>query len=314
MEVVPNARRDLHLQYREHRSGLRAPMNFLKKSMATQTSSVQTNTVILGPSLGRPFFRPHAPPSKKVRIVESGSRYLGNRRIQSELEDSTEHLRQSSLESDPPMSRENTPRTSFSDDHGSPSLANSNLVSLTSMTCSPATNLSVSSRHTNHGITNSMASSTTVETLRLEALRSSFTRSGLSDTPSSILRAPRLASSTTNTSYKRGQVLLAEWAISHNVPLTSFTETHLTNFLVKMFETRDYHHSTIYLFRSAITHLHQNPASLRASEIVNAFIKSLKSQALPKQIHRPTIGLGPTLQELRRIDIDSSSTPIIHLQ
>ncbi|ORE03765.1 hypothetical protein BCV72DRAFT_212635, partial [Rhizopus microsporus var. microsporus] len=57
-----------------------------------------------------------------------------------------------------------------------------------------------------------------------------------------------------------------------------------------------------------------NPASLLASEMVNALIKSLKTQAPPKQIHRPAINLRSTLLELRRIDIDSPSTPIVHLQ
>ncbi|CEG76669.1 hypothetical protein RMATCC62417_11530 [Rhizopus microsporus] len=109
-------------------------------------------------------------------------------------------------------------------------------------------------------------------------------------------------------------MLFVEWAISHNVPLTTFTETHLTNFLAEMFEARGYHHSIICLFRSAVTHLHQNPVSTRASEMVNALIKSLKAQASPKQIHRPTINLGSTLLELCRIDIDSPSTPIVHLQ
>ncbi|PHZ14533.1 uncharacterized protein RHIMIDRAFT_303989 [Rhizopus microsporus ATCC 52813] len=48
--------------------------------------------------------------------------------------------------------------------------------------------------------------------------------------------------------------------------------------------------------------------------MVNALIKSLKTQAPPKQIHRPAINLRSTLLELRRIDIDSPSTPIVHLQ
>ncbi|CEG76624.1 hypothetical protein RMATCC62417_11496 [Rhizopus microsporus] len=48
--------------------------------------------------------------------------------------------------------------------------------------------------------------------------------------------------------------------------------------------------------------------------MVNVLIKSVKAQAPPKQIHRPSINLGPTLQELRQIDIDSPSTPIAHLQ
>ncbi|CEJ00934.1 hypothetical protein RMCBS344292_14974 [Rhizopus microsporus] len=110
----------------------------------------------------------------------------------------------------PPMSRENTPRTSSSDDHGSPSLINNNLAFFNPTFGSTAANLSVSPRHTNDGIINSMASSTTVETLRLDALGAFFTQPGQSDTAGSLLRVPHLANSSTNTSYKRGQVLFVK--------------------------------------------------------------------------------------------------------
>lgn len=176
----------------------------------------------------------------------------------------------------PPMSRENTPRTSSSDDHGSPSLVNNNLVSFNPTSGSTAANLSVSPRHTNDGIINSMASSTTVKILRLGVLGPFFTQPGQSDTAGFLLRALHLANSSTSTSYKRGQVLFVKWAISHNDPITTFTETHLIDFLAETLEIRDYHGSTIYLFRSAVTHLHQSLTSLRASETMNALIKSLR--------------------------------------
>ncbi|KAG1300413.1 hypothetical protein G6F64_012724 [Rhizopus arrhizus] len=130
----------------------------------------------------------------------------------------------------------------------------------------------------------------------------------------SLLRAPRLMDTTTNKSYKRGQTLFIEWALAQDISLTSFTDVHLTNFLSEMFQVRGYNHSTICLFRSAVTHLHEHPSSLRSSDIVNSLIASLKSRAPPQPIHRPTVDMSPSLKAVRLIDINDLSTPLPHLQ
>ncbi|EIE86006.1 hypothetical protein G6F46_013034 [Rhizopus delemar] len=130
----------------------------------------------------------------------------------------------------------------------------------------------------------------------------------------SLLRAPRLMDNTTNKSYKRGQTLFIEWSLAQDISLTSFTEVHLTDFLSEMFQVRGYNHSTICLFRSAVTHLHEHPTLLRSSTMVNSLIASLKSRAPPQSIHRPIIDLSPSLRAVRRIDINDLSTPLSHLQ
>ncbi|KAG1059853.1 hypothetical protein G6F57_016396 [Rhizopus arrhizus] len=159
-----------------------------------------------------------------------------------------------------------------------------------------------------------MATSASVEALRLEALGASSSTPGLTAMSTSLLRAPRLMDTTTNKSYKRGQILFIEWALAQDISLTSFTDVHLTNFLSEMFQTRGYNHSTICLFRSAVTHLHEHPSSLRSSDIVNSLIASLKSRAPPQPIHRPTVDLSPSLKAVRLIDINDLSTPLPHLQ
>ncbi|KAG1276268.1 hypothetical protein G6F66_012584 [Rhizopus arrhizus] len=167
---------------------------------------------------------------------------------------------------------------------------------------------------TNHHGTDAMATPASVEALRLEALGASSSTPGLTAMSTSLLRAPRLMDTTTNKSYKRGQTLFIEWALAQDISLTSFTDVHLTNFLSEMFQVHGYNHSTICLFRSAVTHLHEHPSSLRSSDIVNSLIASLKSRAPPQPIHRPTVDMSPSLKAVRLIDINDLSTALPHLQ
>ncbi|KAG0925351.1 hypothetical protein G6F57_017198 [Rhizopus arrhizus] len=127
-----------------------------------------------------------------------------------------------------------------------------------------------------------MATPASVEALRLEALGASSSTPGLTAMSTSLLRAPRLMDTTTNKSYKRGQILFIEWALAH----------------------------VLHPF----THLHEHPSSLRSSDIVNSLIASLKSRAPPQPIHRPTVDLSPSLKAVRLIDINDLSTPLPHLQ
>lgn len=81
-----------------------------------------------------------------------------------------------------------------------------------------------------------------------------------------------------------------------------------------MFQVRGYYHSTICLFRSAVTHLHEHPSSLRSSVMVNSLIASPRSRAPPQPIHRPTVDMSPSFRAVRRIDINGFFTPLSHLQ
>ncbi|KAG0803601.1 hypothetical protein G6F20_013385 [Rhizopus arrhizus] len=153
-----------------------------------------------------------------------------------------------------------------------------------------------------------------LKALRLETLGSTFAAPELTETSASLLRSRRLSDNSTNRSYKRGQSLFIEWALSQDIPLKTFNEVHLTNFLSEMFETRGYQHGTIRLFRSAVTHLNSNPSVLRSSEMVNTLVQSLAARAPPKPIHRPTVDLGPSLAAMKKIDTNSPSTLLSHIQ
>ncbi|KAI7870896.1 uncharacterized protein EV154DRAFT_581079 [Mucor mucedo] len=65
--------------------------------------------------------------------------------------------------------------------------------------------------------------------------------------------------------------------------------------------------STIQLFRSAVTHLHYNPRSLREDDNINSFITTLLQQAPPTRLHRPTISLQPTVDYLTTLNTDTIS-------
>ncbi|KAG1317269.1 hypothetical protein G6F62_012990 [Rhizopus arrhizus] len=239
---------------------------------------------------------------------------MEDRCLHHSLEQSTESVRQPPLEPHLALPRENSERESPSNHTGSTLLAIGNLVPSATTSGSSSSSFPVPHRHTNHHDTDAMATPASVEALRLEALGASSSTPGLTAMSTSLLRAPRLMDTTTNKSYKRGQILFIEWALAQDISLTSFTDVHLTNFLSEMFQARGCNHSTICLFRSAVTHLHEHPSSLRSSDIVNSLIASLKSRAPPQPIHRPTVDLSPSLKAVRLIDINDLSTPLPHLQ
>ncbi|EIE78258.1 hypothetical protein RO3G_02962 [Rhizopus delemar RA 99-880] len=50
-----------------------------------------------------------------------------------------------------------------------------------------------------------------------------------------------------------------------------------------------------------VTHLHQDPNSLRTNVNVNEFVTVLLSQAPPTRLHKPTINLSPTFHHLQQL-------------
>jgi hypothetical protein len=218
------------------------------------------------------------------------------------------------LEPDLALPGEDSERESPSNYTGSTLLVVGNLVSSATTSGASSSSFPVTQRHTNHHDTDAIATPASVEALCLEALGASSSTPGLTAMSTSLLRTPRLMDTTTNKSYKRGQTLFIEWALAQDISFTSFTDVHLTNFLSEMFQVRGYNHSTICLFRSAVTHLHEHPPSLRSSAIVSSLIASLKSRAPPQPIHRPTVDLSPSLKAVGLIDINDPSTPLPHLQ
>ncbi|ORE17139.1 hypothetical protein BCV71DRAFT_270232 [Rhizopus microsporus] len=75
-----------------------------------------------------------------------------------------------------------------------------------------------------------------------------------------------------------------------------------------------YSSSTLRSFRPSILAFHQNKVSLdNKLHLVNNLLDTLARRELPKQSHRPTIGISPTLNHLRQIST-SMTTPLPFLQ
>lgn len=144
-----------------------------------------------------------------------------------------------------------------------------------------------------------------METCRLELIRSKYQHSHLNKNAQAIFINNRLEDNATNKSYKRGQLLFIQWSLQHQISQASFTPTDLINFLSDMHTINKYAISTIQLFRSAVTHLHHHPNSLRENDNVNNFITTLLRHAPPTRLHRPTISLTPTMDYLATLANDT---------
>ncbi|ORE03777.1 hypothetical protein BCV72DRAFT_212592, partial [Rhizopus microsporus var. microsporus] len=131
---------------------------------------------------------------------------------------------------------------------------------------------------------------------------------------SSILLDRRLANSTTNCTYRRGQFLFLEWSLQHRVNINGFSAADIVNFLSDMHYQFGYSSSTLRSFRSSIIAFHQNKASLdNELHLVNNLLDTLALKEPPKQIHRPTIDISSTLSHIRRIQ-STTSIPLPLLQ
>ncbi|KAG2190858.1 hypothetical protein INT47_001454, partial [Mucor saturninus] len=146
-----------------------------------------------------------------------------------------------------------------------------------------------------------------LETRRLELIRSKYKQSDLNANAQAILINHRIQDNSTNNSYKPGQLLFLKCCIEKQISQQFFTSTDLINFLSDMHIHHSYAISTIQLFRSAVTHLHYNPRSLREDDSLHSFITTLLQQAPPTRLHRPTISLKPTADYLTTLNTDTIS-------
>jgi hypothetical protein len=100
-----------------------------------------------------------------------------------------------------------------------------------------------------------------LETRRLELIRSKYQQSNLNENAQAIFINNRVQDSSTNKSYKPGQLLFLKWCIEKRISQQFFTPADLFNFLSDIHTSHSYAISTIHLFRSAVTLLHYNPTS-----------------------------------------------------
>ncbi|KAI8090990.1 uncharacterized protein B0P05DRAFT_584114 [Gilbertella persicaria] len=103
-----------------------------------------------------------------------------------------------------------------------------------------------------------------------------------------ILKNDRLQDSTTNKTYKRGQLLFIEWCLKNNLSPDDFCMKQQFNLTP----------STLQLYQFGITRFHADPDSIRKGNSLNKFISILLDQALPVRTHCPNIDLSPTFQHL----------------
>ncbi|KAG1444114.1 hypothetical protein G6F46_012743 [Rhizopus delemar] len=178
VEVVPSTRSNACIQprirYTQLQSGLRVKKIFYKKSLASETGSIQQPpSVAMGSSRGGYVCGQNKQPPRKVRVVETRSRSMEDRCLHHFLEQPQESICQPSLESDLALSRKNSERGSPSNHNGSSLLAVSNLVPSATTSGDSPSSFPVPHRHTNHHNTDTMATTASVEALRLAALGAS---------------------------------------------------------------------------------------------------------------------------------------------
>lgn len=102
--------------------------------------------------------------------------------------------------------------------------------------------------------------------------------------------------------------------LQHHVSINEFSAADTVNFHSDMHYQFGYSSPTLRSLRSFILDFHQNKASLNNElYLVNNLLDTLARREPPKQIHRPTIGISPTLNHLRQIQ-STTSTPLPFLQ
>ncbi|KAG2191280.1 hypothetical protein INT47_001830 [Mucor saturninus] len=146
-----------------------------------------------------------------------------------------------------------------------------------------------------------------LETRRVEILSTQYQLTALTSDAQQLLTQHTVQDSSTNRSYRRGQILFLQWASDNNISDNKFSPIDLINFLSAMKSTHNYAVTTLQLFRSAVSQLHQNSSSFRDDPLLNKFIATLTARAPPIRLHRQTIDLQPTFHYLSSLDNTSTS-------
>ncbi|CEP13598.1 hypothetical protein [Parasitella parasitica] len=134
-----------------------------------------------------------------------------------------------------------------------------------------------------------------LDDLRVEIIRNQLVRKHLNAQAVEDLLAQRLADNATNKLYRKNQLRFLEWATRHNVFYTAFTHAELVNFLAEMRQEHGLQASTLKTLRTAVAHLNDDPSSISESQLINSYLDTMMKQALPLNIHRPTIDVSPAL-------------------
>ncbi|KAG2192103.1 hypothetical protein INT47_005717 [Mucor saturninus] len=290
------------LRHSKHHSRLRISSTISQKQLDDQQERISSSTTTNGGKRRRSFCRSDNNPTAKIRLLASGSGESLPRRIYHSMEPVSPPLPESTMELYQPLSSKTTGRASPTSNYDHSLVAISTLVpNLT--TNEPHSTLDFttdrnSTSNTNSNLANDQQS---LESRRVEIINNKFINSSLNDNAKSILMDKYLDQNSTNQSYKQEQLRFIEWTQTHNISPESFTPIDLIKFLSDMHTQHSYAVSTLQLFRSAVTHFHQQPQTIRLNEDINTFITTLLKKAPPIRLHRPTISLQPSIDYLTNI-------------
>ena len=283
-------------------SGFRVSSTILQESMDDQTVCLPADSPNLGPVFDRSLCRSNNQTITKLCVMDAGpGRSLYGCAINT-MEEPSESLRKSSLESHISGTQQDLAGTAFSGDSGSALLAECRMVS------SPPTNGSLlplvtpSPGGTDHISSDSSSTSTTeLDALRVAIIRQQLMKQNLNAQAVEDMLTNKLAPTGTNLGYRKNQLRFLEWAIKNGVSITSFTPVELVNFLADMRTHHNLQASTLKTLRAAVSHLHDAPKGIRESDLINSYIDTMTKQAPPLPIHRPTIDISPALTYARSI-------------
>lgn len=303
-----------HTRYTESDSRLRISPAILQEPMDDQATDFPTHSAEMGPVLNRSICRQDNQAVTKVRIVDAGPGRVAYGCAVHTMDPVSSPLCQSSMELDIASPEQDQAGTSSNCDSGGTLLAECFVVpssttvgsgsSLASLTSSGANDLSQDST----SITTAELDALRVATLRQQLVNKNLNAQAVED-----LLAQKLAPTGTNLSYRKNQLRFLKWALDKNVSVTSFTPAQLVNFLADMKQRHGLQAATLKTLRAAVSHFHDNPASIRTSNDINLYIDSQMKQAPPMPIHRPTIDITPALIHARSI-VSRATTSIKQLQ
>ncbi|KAI7898081.1 uncharacterized protein BX663DRAFT_546695 [Cokeromyces recurvatus] len=238
----------------QHNCGFRVETTLPEEQLDASTPDISSNSTALGNKRRRSLCGSKHSPSKKLRVLAPRPGQSCHRRIHNSLESISLPVPQPTMEPDNTMLAKNYPGTVTFGDDGDPVLEDSNLVScLTDIECS--TTSSPPPSHIDHTTftSSNMANDgkSQLETRRVEILSTQYQHTALNPDAQQLLTQHTVQDSSTNRSYRRGQILFLKWASDNNISDNNFSPIDLINFLSAMKSTHNYAVTTLQLFRSA---------------------------------------------------------------
>ncbi|KAG0883999.1 hypothetical protein G6F34_013399 [Rhizopus arrhizus] len=225
------------------------------------------------------------------------------------MDEATESLRKSSLESHFSDITEDQARTTTIHSSGGPLLAQRDLVPSVDPN-GPIPTIAPSSSSGSNDISQdgSPSTSSELDALRVAIIRNKLVKANLNEQAIQDLLTQKLAPNPTNKAYRKNQLRFLEWANHNRVSFTAFSGADLINFLATIRQTYNFQVATLKTVRAAVAHLHDNPPSISEDSLINSYLDSLSRQAPPISIHREQVDMTPSLDYARSIPSQSGTS------